>query len=85
MPDMTKQTDTPAGLSGIVNIIYLNRDNCEITEKNGFIGLKAVVDKPDGWTAPEEKKDEKPSDKPDEKDGKKEEKKPVKRRSRSVF
>ncbi|MFQ9148582.1 MAG: DUF1854 domain-containing protein [Eubacteriales bacterium] len=73
MPDMTKQTDTPAGLSGIVNIIYLNRDNCEITEKNGFIGLKAVVDKPDGWTAPEEKKDEKPSDKPDEKDGKKEE------------
>lgn len=59
MPDMTKQTDTQAGLSGIVNIIYLNRDNCEITEKNGFIGLKAVVDKPDGWTAPEEKKDEK--------------------------
>ena len=60
MPDMTKQTDTPAGLSGIVNIIYLNRDNCEITEKNGFIGLRAVVDKPDEKG---EKKDEKKPEK----------------------
>ncbi len=34
-------------LGGIVDIIYLNRDNCKITEKNGFIGLRAVLDKRD--------------------------------------
>ena len=57
----------PAALQGIVDIVYLNRDNCKITEKNGFIGLRAIIDKPkDTLLADEkdEKKDEKPEEAP---------------------
>lgn len=54
MPEKNIAPDAPASLSGIVNITYLSRDNCTITEKNGFIGLRAVVDKPDDWTPPSE-------------------------------
>ena len=34
-------------LRGIIHITYLSRDNCKITEKNGFLGLRAIVDKPE--------------------------------------
>ncbi len=32
-------------LSDIVSVTYLNRDNCSFTEKNGFLGLRATIDK----------------------------------------
>ena len=41
------ENNIPNELRGIVDIVYLNRDNCKITEKNGFIGLRAVLDKSD--------------------------------------
>lgn len=36
---------TPEKLEGIINIVYLNRDNCKITEKNGLLGITAILDK----------------------------------------
>ncbi len=35
----------PQTLSDIVTVNYLNRDNCSFTEKNGFLGLRATIDK----------------------------------------
>ena len=32
-------------LSDIVSVTYLNRNNCSFTEKNGFLGLRATIDK----------------------------------------
>lgn len=32
-------------LSDIVSVTYLNRENCSFTEKNGFLGLRATIDK----------------------------------------
>ena len=54
------ENKVPNELRGIVDIVYLNRDNCKITEKNGFIGLRAILDKKDNDTEAEkaEKKDE---------------------------
>lgn len=46
MSDITQKNDAPAELKGIVKITYLDRSNCTLTEKNGFIGLRAVIDKP---------------------------------------
>ncbi len=40
-------SEVPAELRGIVKITYLNRENCTLTEKNGFLGLRAVIDKPE--------------------------------------
>ena len=42
MPE--KQT-AQTTLSDIVSVTYLNRENCTFTEKNGFLGLRATVDK----------------------------------------
>lgn len=36
---------SPQTLSDIVSVTYLNRDNCSFTEKNGFLGLRATIDK----------------------------------------
>ncbi len=52
------ENGVPAELRGIVDIVYLNRDNCKITEKNGFIGLRAIIDKPKDALFAEEGKDE---------------------------
>ncbi len=46
-------TDTQNSLQGIVDIVYLTRDNCEITEKNGFIGIKAILDKSEDSPSPD--------------------------------
>lgn len=71
------ENSIPNELRGIVDIVYLNRDNCKITEKNGFLGLRAVVDKKDDPKADTEKTDnEKPSEEKSESkptDGDKEE------------
>ena len=64
-----KPSGVPNELKGIVKITYLNRDNTTLTEKNGFLGLRAVIDKPDDPLF--DKKDDKPEDK---KDGEKDEK-----------
>ncbi|MBQ8552506.1 MAG: DUF1854 domain-containing protein [Clostridia bacterium] len=68
----------PNELRGIVDIVYLNRDNCKITEKNGFIGLRAVLDKREESLFDEEKpeKESKPDEKAEnsERDGKDEKK-----------
>ena len=55
-----KPSGVPAELRGIVKINYLNRDNTTLTEKNGFLGLRAVIDKPDDplFDRKDEKKDE---------------------------
>ncbi len=45
MSETVKNT-APAELSGIVKITYLSRDNCTLTVKNGFLGMRAVIDKP---------------------------------------
>ena len=57
------ENNAPNELGTIIDIVYLNRENCKITEKNGFIGLRAVLDKKeDAFEA------EKPEKAPDEKD-----------------
>ena len=66
-----KPSGVPNELKGIVKIQYLNRDNTTLTEKNGFLGLRAVIDKPDDPLF--DKKDDKPEDK---KDGEKKDEKP---------
>lgn len=62
---MTKQnnisvSEVPTELRGIVKINYLSRENCTLTEKNGFLGLRAVIDKPEDpiFDSKEEKKSE---------------------------
>lgn len=64
-----KPSGVPAELRGIVKINYLNRDNTTLTEKNGFLGLRAVIDKPDDplFDKKDDKKDENSGDKKDEK------------------
>ncbi len=37
----------PQTLSDIVSVTYLTRDNCTFTETNGFLGLRATVDRRD--------------------------------------
>ena len=64
---MAENMNEPTGLRGIVKITYLNRDNTTLTEKNGFLGLRAVIDKPDDPLFDKDKKDEKSDDKKDEK------------------
>jgi hypothetical protein len=61
MAEEKKETGVPAALQGIVDIVYLNRDNCKITEKNGFIGLRAIIDKPKDVLLTDEK-EEKPEE-----------------------
>ena len=60
-------------LGGIVHINFLNRDNCVITEKNGFIGLRAIIKKPEELIPTDDKSgDKKPetSKADDKSDGK---------------
>ncbi len=42
---MSAKASSPRTLSDIVSVTYLNRDNCSFTEKNGFLGLCATIDK----------------------------------------
>ncbi|MBQ7038882.1 MAG: DUF1854 domain-containing protein [Clostridia bacterium] len=42
---MSAKRSSPQTLSDIVSVTYLNRDNCSFTEKNGFLGLRATIDK----------------------------------------
>lgn len=65
MAEEKLETGVPAELRGIVDIVYLNRDNCKITEKNGFIGLRAVIDKPKDVLLTDDK-DDKKEEKPEE-------------------
>ena len=44
-PSSGLASPTVQTLNDIVSVTYLNRDNCSFTEKNGFLGLRAVVDK----------------------------------------
>ena len=70
------ENNVPNELRGIIDIVYLKGDNCKITEKNGFIGLRAILDKKEDdfeMEKPDKKSDEK--DSKDEKDGKDEKKK----------
>lgn len=63
MAEEKKETGVPAALQGIVDIVYLNRNNCKITEKNGFIGLRAIIDKPKDTLLGDDK-DDKPVEAP---------------------
>ena len=65
MSDKNLENSVPNELRGIVDIVYLSRDNCKITEKNGFIGLRAIIDKPKDVLLTDEK-DEKKDEKPEE-------------------
>ena len=47
MPENQSIDAVQDALGGIVHINFLNRDNCVITEKNGFIGLRAIIKKPE--------------------------------------
>ncbi len=42
---MSTGSSSPQTLSDIVSVTYLNRENCSFTEKNGFLGLRAIIDK----------------------------------------
>lgn len=44
-PSSGLASPTVQTLNDIVSVTYLNRDNCSFTEKNGFLGLRAIVDK----------------------------------------
>ena len=59
MSENQNTTAVPAELRGIVKITYLDRSNCTLTEKNGFLGLRAVVDKPTDALLNPEKTDDK--------------------------
>ena len=65
MSDKITENTVPNELRGIVDIVYLSRDNCKITEKNGFIGLRAIIDKPKDILAADDK-DKKDDAKPEE-------------------
>ena len=58
-------------LGGIVHINFLDRDNSVITEKNGFIGLRAIIKKPEELIPSDDKSgDKKPeTSKADDKSG----------------
>jgi len=66
MSDKNLENSVPNELRGIVDIVYLSRDNCKITEKNGFIGLRAIIDKPKDILPTEEKDEKKEESKPAE-------------------
>lgn len=60
MSEQTKtETGVPAELKGIVEIVYLDKVNCTLTVKNGFLGLRAVLDKPQDLFSAEPEKDKK--------------------------
>ena len=44
-PSSRPTESTAQTLTDIVSVTYLNRDNCSFTEKNGFLGLRATIDK----------------------------------------
>lgn len=63
MPEQVKPgSGVPAELRGIVNINYLSRDNCRLTEKNGFLGMSAIINKPQELLPTEAEKDKKPEE-----------------------
>ena len=87
MPENQSIDAVQNALGGIVHINFLNRDNCVITEKNGFIGLRAIIKKPEeliptddksGDKKPETSKADNKSDgKPDDTDDSKPDEKPT--------
>ena len=73
MPENQSIDAVQNALGGIVHINFLNRDNCVITEKNGFIGLRAIIKKPEELIPTDDKSgDKKPetSKADDKSDGK---------------
>jgi len=46
MTEQNTPVGVPAALKGIVDISYLDKTNCKLTVKNGFMGLRAIVNKP---------------------------------------
>ena len=60
------ENNIPNELRGIVDIVYLDRDNCKITEKNGFIGLRAVLDKKEDDIPEKDDTKKEPSEKEDD-------------------
>lgn len=58
---MSKNSPSPRTLSDIVSVTYLNRDNCSFTEKNGFLGLRATVDKRDVSLWEQHRREDKPA------------------------
>ena len=71
MPENQSIDAVQNALGGIVHINFLNRDNCVITEKNGFIGLRALIKKPEELIPTDDKSgDKKPeTSKADDKSG----------------
>ena len=71
MPENQSIDAVQNALGGIVHINFLNRDNCVITEKNGFIGLRAIIKKPEELIPSDDKSgDKKPeTSKADDKSG----------------
>ena len=71
MPENQSIDAVQNALGGIVHINFLNRDNCVITEKNGFIGLRAIIKKPEELIPTDDKSgDKKPeTSKADDKSG----------------
>lgn len=62
MPENQSIDAVQNALGGIVHINFLNRDNCVITEKNGFIGLRAIIKKPEELIPTGDNPDEKKPD-----------------------
>ena len=65
---------TQSVFGDIARIVYLGGDNCRITEKNGFIGIDAVVEIADDGTEEEKSASDAPNvergEKKDESDAK---------------
>ena len=59
------ENNIPNELRGIVDIVYLDRNNCKITEKNGFIGLRAILEKREEDMTEKEPPEKKESEKED--------------------
>ncbi len=58
---MSKSSPSPQTLSDIVSVTYLNRDNCSFTEKNGFLGLRATIDRRDVSLWEQHRREDKPA------------------------
>lgn len=68
------ENNVPSELRGIIDITYLNRDNCTVTEKNGFLGLRAIVPKKDEPFEAENEKNPPLPDSDEDGEGKKKDK-----------
>ncbi|MCI8388003.1 MAG: DUF1854 domain-containing protein [Clostridiales bacterium] len=61
--ELKSAVGVPSELRGIINITYLNKENCKLTVKNGFLGIRAIVDKPDDPIAEAKESDKKVTEK----------------------